>query len=213
MKTKQKQAENRPRTHAEINEYRRKSFVEGALLSLAQNGVSGTTVATICKAAGSSRGLLGHYFASKDEVMVAALEHLFGKIADAVKISLERIDRTEIERLMALPEVLFDPSIFSELNRTAFLALWHETRFNMQVRKSNRRLYSDYVDRMEQLFRAAAVEAEVELDARRAALGLIALSDGLWLGLSIHDNVTTNEQAIQICQSYISKELGLRTIS
>ncbi len=204
---KNRQAKGRPRTHAEINEYRRKSFIEGALRSLAEHGVSGTTVATICKAAGSSRGLLGHYFSSKDEVMVAALEYLFGQIADTVRRSLDEFDGTEVERLMALPAALFNPTVFTELNRTAFLALWHETRFNMQVRKANRRLYRDYVDRMERLFHAAAVEADIELDAHRAALGLIALSDGLWLGLSIHDNVTTNEQAVQICQIYIAQEL------
>ena len=52
-------AEKRPRTHAEINEYRRRTLIEGALRSLAERGVAGTTVATISKEAGASRGLLG----------------------------------------------------------------------------------------------------------------------------------------------------------
>ncbi|WP_272010816.1 TetR family transcriptional regulator C-terminal domain-containing protein [Roseovarius sp. ZX-A-9] len=199
----------RPRTHAEINEYRRKSLVEGALRSLAEYGVSGTTVSTICTAAGSSRGLLGHYFATKDEVMVAALEYLFGQISLMVKESLDKFDGTAVEKLHQMPSVLFTAPVFTQLNRTAFLALWHETRFNDQVRVANRQLYRNYILRVERMFTAAARELGLKIDARRAALGLIAVSDGLWLGLSIHDDVITGEQAIEICQNYITRELKL----
>ncbi|QIE45044.1 TetR family transcriptional regulator [Pseudohalocynthiibacter aestuariivivens] len=200
-------SKKRPRTHAEINEFRRKSLIEGALRSLAENGVSGTTVSTICTAAGSSRGLLGHYFASKDEVMVAALDYLFGQISVTVRESLDRFNGTAVETLHELPSVMFTAPVFTQLNRTAFLALWHETRFNDQVRVANRQLYRNYINRMERMFIAAAAELGVQFDPRRAALGYIALSDGLWLGLSIHDDVITGEQAIEICQNYISREL------
>lgn len=199
----------RPRTHAEINEYRRKSLVEGALRSLAEHGVSGTTVSTICKAAGSSRGLLGHYFSSKDEVMVAALQYLFGQISSLVKQSIEQVDGTPVDKLRALPTALFTEPVFTQLNRTAFLALWHETRFNKQVRMANRQLYRDYITRTHQLFRAAAEDVGVQIDSRQAALGFIAISDGLWLGLSIHDDVIPNHQAVEICQNYITRELEL----
>jgi len=201
--------EERPRTHAEINEFRRKSFVEGALRSLAEHGVAGTTVTTICKAAGSSRGLLGHYFSHKDDVMVAALQHLFGRISAAIKEKLDRNDGSASEKLLAIPETLFAAPVFTDLNRTAFLALWHETRFNEKVRAANRQLYHDYVNRMDRLVANAADELDAKIDARRVALGFIALSDGLWLGLSIHDNVITGPQAVGMCQDYFKRELGM----
>ncbi|MFY9237839.1 MAG: TetR family transcriptional regulator C-terminal domain-containing protein [Roseovarius sp.] len=199
----------RPRTHAQINEFRRRAFVEGALRSLAQRGVSGTTVTTICKEAGSSRGLLGHYFADKDDVMVAALQHLFGHISDSIKTSLDRCDGGAPDKLLLMPAALFAAPVFNDLNRTAFLALWHETRFNEKVRAANRHLYRDYVSRMERSVRAAADDIGARVDARQVALGFIALSDGLWLGLSIHDDVITGEQAIDICQNYLRRELEL----
>jgi len=62
---------------------------------------------------------------------------------------------------------------------------------------------------MDAMFAAAAAELEVEIDSRRAALGLIGLSDGLWLGLSIHDDVLTRQQVIDMCDDYISRELRL----
>ncbi len=199
----------RPRTHAEINEYRRKSFVEGAIRSLAEHGVSGTTVASICKQAGSSRGLLGHYFSTKDEVMVAALQHLFSQISGSIKTSLDRQDATATQKLLTLPEFLFAPAIFTDLNRTAFLALWHETRFNPHVRKANRQLYRDYINRVERMVDAAAKETGISVDARRITLSFVAISDGLWLGLSIHDDVISGEQAIEICRDLLLRELRM----
>lgn len=209
VNTTNKPATKRPRTHVEINEFRRNAFVEGAIRSLAEFGVAGTTVSTICKAAGSSRGLLGHYFASKDEVMVAALQHLFGGISRSVQESTAQNGGTAIDRLQAIPAALFAPSVFTELNRTAFLALWHETRFNEKVRKANRELYRGYIKRMESMFAAAAEELALDIDTRRSALGLVGLTDGLWLGMSIHDDVLTRQQVIDMCHDYISRELRL----
>lgn len=197
----------RPRTHPEINEYRRTSFVEGALRSLAERGVSGTTVSTICAAAGSSRGLLGHYYKGKDEVMVAALRHLFGKMTGSVGAALDRAGTSPLARLRALPAALFSRQTFTEVNRTAFLALWHETRFNTPVRQANRQLYRKYVARTEHLFADAAAELGLSIDARRAALGFVALSDGLWLDMSIHDDLIDPAQAIELCQRHIEREL------
>ena len=202
-------AEKRPRTHAEINEYRRRTLIEGALRSLAERGVAGTTIATISKAAGASRGLLGHYFGNKDDVMVAALEHLFGRISVSVRGSVDKMEGSATEKLLAVPATLFAKATFTELNRTAFLALWHETRFNEKVRKANRQLYRDYILRMDKMVHNAANEQGIKVDARQVALGFIALSDGLWLGLSIHDDVLTGDQAVVLCQDYLKRELHL----
>ena len=199
----------RPRTHAEINQFRRNAFLNGAIRSLAEFGVSGTTVSTICKAAGSSRGLLGHYFPSKDDVMVAALQHLFEGVSKSVQDAVTKKRGTAVDRLRAVPVALFASNVFTELNGTAFLALWHETRFNEKVRKANRELYRDYIKRMDGMFTAAAKELGLEIDARRAALGFVGLTDGLWLGMSIHDDVLSRQQVINICEGYISRELQM----
>jgi TetR/AcrR family transcriptional repressor of bet genes len=202
----------RPRTHAEINEFRRKSLIEGALRTLAEHGVAGTTVSRICTAAGSSRGLLNHYFDSKDDVMVAALQHMFGQISDSVQAALDAKTPSPVDKLLTLPKAIFAKPAFSEVNRTAFLALWHETRFNDKVRKANRLLYRDYIDRVDRLFSEAAAARGLSMDTRDAALGFIAMTDGMWLGLSIHDEVITGQQAIKICQKYIARELQLERI-
>lgn len=198
----------RPRTHAEINAYRRNALMEGAIASLAEHGVAGTTVRTICTAAGASRGLISHYYDSKEELMAAALRHLFDGLADQVSAVVDEAGPSAAARLRAFPVALFSPEVFTERNRTAFLALWHEVRFNPVVRRANRELYLGYIARVEALFREAAVERGVTLDPHFAALGLIALTDGLWLGLSTHGQLMSSDQAAAIALAQIDRELA-----
>lgn len=199
----------RPRTQPEINEYRRRALMDGAIQSMAENGVAGTTVQTICRAAGASRGLIGHYFDSKEALIAAALKHLFDGVAAEVRRSVEALPEDQaVKRLKAVPTALFSAKVFSPLNRDAFLSFWHEVRFNELVRTANRELYRAYIRRMEDLFAAAAAERGIKINARRAALGFIALSDGLWLGLSIHDQLLSPAQARDLCHLYIEEQLG-----
>ena len=206
----QKVKPDRPRTLPEINEFRRNALMEGCIQSMADNGVGGTTVKTICEAAGASRGLISHYFDSKDDLVAAALKHLYKHVADAVALAMETEGLSAIEKLHALPRAIFTSPVFTERNLTAFLGFWHEVRFNTAVRDVNSGLYEAYIQRIEKLFINAAAELDIEIDSRRAALGLIVLCDGLWLSMSIHDKIASPEEVIDIGRRYIDRELGLR---
>lgn len=171
---------------------------------MAEFGVAGTTLKTICDAAGASRGLTGHYFDSKEALVAEAFKHLFNTLTDQVgKETAKAGTQSKTAQLRAIPTVLFSEKVFTQRNRGAFLSFWHEVRFNPLVKKANRELYTDYAKRVERYFADAAAETGVEIDARNAALGLIALMDGLWLGLSIHDKVLSQKQATELCQRFI----------
>jgi TetR/AcrR family transcriptional repressor of bet genes len=203
----------RPHTQIEINEYRRQALIEGTIRSMAERGVAGTTVRSICSDAGNSRGLIAHYYESKEELIAAAFHHLFTTVSRQVRDAQMRAGGTALERLKATPKFIFSPPVFTDLNRSAFLAFWHEIRFNPAVRKANSDLYSDYTRRMQHLFARAAEECGVEIDVRVAAIGLIALVDGLWLELSIDDKAVSRSKAIDICHRYVDQQLGLYKVT
>ncbi len=200
---------SRPRTQPEIQEFRRKALIEATIASLARHGVAHTTVRMICGAAGISSGLLGHYYDSKDELMAAAFHHLFSEVTRKVQRLQAKAGDAPYARLKAMPPAIFSTSVCNTLNRHAFLAFWHEIRVSRPVREVNRRLYSDYTQRMQALFTAAAAERGRRIDSESAAIGYIALVDGLWLELSIDDRAVSHERAIALCLAYIDRALGL----
>ncbi len=208
MEKKSKPA--RPHTQPEINEYRRQLLIEGTIKSMAERGVGGTTVRSICADAGSSRGLIGHYYASKEELVAEAFRQLFTRVSRSVMEGQTRVSGTAGDRLRAIPRLVFSPPVYTEFNRHAFLAFWHEIRFNPAVREANRELYLDYTRRTQALFAQAGLEGKMEIDHRSAAIGLIALIDGLWLELTIDDNAVSVTKAIDLCLQYIDHQLGLR---
>ena len=201
----------RPHTQVEINEYRRRLLVDGTIKSMAERGVAGTTVRSICDDAGSSRGLIAHYYANKEDLVAEAFRHLFTTVSRNVREAQDRLGGTALDRLKALPKLVFSPPVFTESNRNAFLAFWHEIRFNPAVRKANKELYLDYTKRTEANFAQAAEQCHVSIDHRSAAIGLLALIDGLWLQLSIDDKAVSRSKAIELCLRYIDHQLGSST--
>lgn len=198
---------SRPRTQPEIQEYRRKALIEATIASLAKHGVANTTVRMICKAAGISHGLLTHYYESKDELMAAAFLHLFTELTRKVQKQQSKAGDSIYAQLKAMPSAIFSASICTATQRHAFLAFWHEIRFSKPVREVNRALYRDYTQRMNQHFAGAAGEFDRKIDAESAAIGYIALVDGLWLELSIDDQAVSRARAIALCEGFIDRAL------
>ena len=196
----------RPNKQAEINEYRRRSMIDGALRSLAENGVAGTTVRSICGGNAGSRGLIAHYYENKENLIAAAFLDLMQTITESVRRSQQRCDDNPVSQLKAVPRTLFSPKIFTEINRGAFLTFWHEIRFNPTVRRTNSDIYRDYLKEMDGLFEQASKDLNVPIDAACAALGLIAMIDGLWLELSINNKGFSRKKAIDLCCSYIDQQ-------
>jgi AcrR family transcriptional regulator len=107
-KIKTQSNKNRPRTHAAINDYRRRALMEGTILSMAENGVSFTTIKTISTAADASRGLIGHYLESKKVLIAEAFKYLFQSVSGQVKAHvISSGSQTANEGLRALLKVLF----------------------------------------------------------------------------------------------------------
>jgi TetR/AcrR family transcriptional repressor of bet genes len=208
MLGKKRKAKERPRTHAEINEFRRSALIRSTIESLAEHGVGGTSVRSICAGADSSRGLIMHYFQTKEEMLAAAFRHLYTSVAQHVLDAQERVGDDPKAKLHALPQSVFSPEVFSSKIRNAFLTFWHEIRFNPFVRNANRELYGDYKKRTEEYFRLAAEECGVSIDTHQAAIGLVAMIDGLWLVMAIFDRLVTRETAIMVCRNYIDLQLG-----
>lgn len=193
----------------ENGEERRHLLMEATISSLAENGVARTTVRAICAMAGVSRGLLTHYYPSKELLLADALRHLLGTFTSDERLAPASPSEGPTARLIRLSGALFSPQSCTPRIRDALLALWHETRFNPAVRDANRELYVAYWDYVDDLFHQAATEQSIVIDSRRAAIGLFALADGLWLELTLEIEGLKPEDAAMHCRDYIEQRLGM----
>lgn len=182
-------------------------MIDGTLRSLSEKGVSGTTIRSICGGASGSRGLIAHYFESKDELLAAAFRHLLNEITEAVRRAQQRVGDDAIEALKALPRTTFSRNVFTSRNSGAFLTLWHEVRFNPSIRRANRDFFQIYMTNVQDLFKEAATQAGAKIDIPSAAFGLIAMIDGLWLEISIDDKACSRKEAVELCCKYIDQQL------
>lgn len=198
------------RTQAENREYRRQSLLKAAIVTVAKHDIAGATVERICAEAGASRGLIAHYFDSKEELLLAALTDWFD-MALAIKQSIAIDDALSAEqKLRDIAYSSFDNPSYTWETAAAWQAFTNASRHNPAYAKPirNASKYSNSVT--EPLFADAAKDRGVRLDAKQAAVGLYILDDGLWNSLATGKDNLTIKQAKTYCDAYIDGCLNIR---
>ena len=64
----------------EKNQQTRRRIMDGALAEFSRQGYGGSSVNAICAAQNISKGIIYHYFATKDELFLACVEECFARL-------------------------------------------------------------------------------------------------------------------------------------
>lgn len=72
----------------EKNQQTRRRIMDSALAEFAQQGYGASSVNTICAAQGISKGIIYHYFKTKDELYLACVEECFQRLTDYLSMAL-----------------------------------------------------------------------------------------------------------------------------
>jgi AcrR family transcriptional regulator len=101
------------RTQAERSEDMRRRILDAAVDLLAQKGYAGFRTADVAEVAGVSRGAQTHHFPSKDDLVVAVVEHVFLRASEQGRTRARRVKSID----EAFKELLADSQefFFSEL--------------------------------------------------------------------------------------------------
>ena len=78
---------------AEKNQRSRNCILRHALAEFAGNGYAGASLNHICMQGGISKGMLYHYYASKDALYLSCVEQMFREMTNCLQ---ERMDPTQI---------------------------------------------------------------------------------------------------------------------
>ncbi|MCB2177616.1 MAG: TetR/AcrR family transcriptional regulator [Actinomycetales bacterium] len=184
-----------PRVSVERARAQRERIITAAVQVFAERGYGPTTIDAVCQVAGLSKGAVYTYVASKEELFLAASEHVFERryatLADAARGG-------DVDALLAA----FTGSL--EQDQRAFLRLWVEGFLLAEAIPDLAALKAGYHERFAGLLvdvlQAAQRGGSLDpaLDARSAAVALMALADGLLLHALVPGSGPAPEQAASV---------------
>lgn len=189
-----------------ISEIRRRELAESAFLTLQEYGFKGTTIQRVSERAGMSHGLVHHYFKSKDDLLEAAVRLTNERITADV-LRLLKLSRTPRERLTAVIEGNFAPSVFSREVAQGWAACCGEAafdeRFGRILRMIGRRLRTNLLFDLKKLLPASRAET--------VASGIAMMIDGAWLKCAFSQGPSDREAIMAPIFQWLTCELAMAT--
>jgi TetR/AcrR family transcriptional repressor of bet genes len=192
------------RHHREAPDVRRKSIIQAAMRSIAKFGFAGTTIGNICAEAQVSRGLINHHFGTKEELLRQAYKDLCEEWEFQTRDILLETNRDPEEKLRAMIRVNFGPTLFKQEHLGIWIGFWSVIGKSPTLRKLNRELYKQDRKAYEQTFLEIARKRGKVVNARRAAIALSSLMDGLWLQWDLDPTGFTPEEAEAACLDMVN---------
>jgi TetR/AcrR family transcriptional regulator, transcriptional repressor of bet genes len=175
-------ATNRRKFTRESEERRREDLILATLALIAETGVRSATVRGIAARASVTQGLIRHYFASKEELIVAAYDYHMNRMTDAV--AQTDGTATACDRLRDFVRASLSPPVVDP----GWVALWaaflSEAIHDPQMRDTHEKTYRYFRDQLEELIMAVLEETNRPTDSdtcRCLAIACNAVLDGLWL--------------------------------
>jgi AcrR family transcriptional regulator len=107
------------RPDPELADRRREALVKAGYAEILEKGIQGTTLDSVVKRAGSSKGGALYYFPTKENLLYAVLQWLLGQLNRTLE-EVVRSAESPRSRLAAELEVLFHSA---EVNRKLYLVL------------------------------------------------------------------------------------------
>lgn len=178
---------------ASLTALRRREFQKAAYDVAYAYGFSGLTIERVALEAGTSKGVIHHYFDSKHQLVEYATRYAHGIFAKAARQNLI-LAKTPSERLWAIVEANFLPESLTP----PFFRLWFEAlddqRLLYLVSILERRMRSNLIFALKQLGRAK--------DAGDLAYSIMNMYDGFWALASVEDSLT-RDTLLELIAGYI----------
>ena len=184
---------------------RQHQLIQATIRSVARNGLSDTTMATVSSEAGLSQGIINLHFQSKERLLVETLRYIADEYRVAWEKAVEGAGPSSAEQLAALVAVDFKQPVCDRNKLAVWFAFWGESKSRPTYRKICALRDMAYRNEMVQVCEQLIEEGGYEnLKAGSVAAGLSAMTSGLWLDLLTSPRSMTRVQALQICTDYLA---------
>ncbi|MGF7162449.1 AcrR family transcriptional regulator [Rhodoligotrophos appendicifer] len=187
---------------------RRRELQEAAIRSIAEKGYAAVTVAMICDEAGFSRGLIGHYFKGKDDLVLEAISVFTSELAEATRQAVRAAGRDPYDRLHAVVRSSFSPPGFTPDKAAVWTALAGSAKWSPPLAALYRELWRSYRSGIAGLMTRAAADRNLEIDADLAAMLFSQMIEGFWIGWVADPVAVSKENAEKACHGMLDLLLG-----
>ncbi|WP_392711262.1 choline-responsive transcriptional repressor BetI [Rhizobium ruizarguesonis] len=181
-----------------ISAIRRKELRQAAFEVLQQEGMAGATLEKVAAHAGASKGIVLHYFRSKQELFEHAMREANLSLSEAVNARLKQAT-TPCERLEAIIEGNFEERFFRPSICHAWLSLCAEVPREPQLARIQKVIHA----RMRSNLMSALVHLLPRAECEPVALAITALIDGLWLRAGLQSEGLTRDIALNQMREYL----------
>jgi AcrR family transcriptional regulator len=191
----------------DVRDERIPQIIDAAAQVFSRHGIDGANMSEIADAAGVSKATIYHYFASKDDVIVALVKRVFTLDRTAVG-QLRNGNGSIRDRLVAYAASL--ARLVNE-NRELFLVTGEIQARAARVpslKSLAAGFYGEYLAVLESIIERGIAQEEVdpEVDVRAIALGYIAVIEGSMI-VGHHMDVGLQESMIASVSAYIDGAL------
>ncbi|MEO7371855.1 MAG: TetR/AcrR family transcriptional regulator [Ilumatobacteraceae bacterium] len=188
---------------------RRDEIIAATLRVAALKGLANTTVRDVATAMGTSSGLIHHYFASMDDVLVAAFDKAAAADLAATQAAMQSCDGA-VERLSTFFASYTRLDEYSSFQM--WLDAWSEARRRPALGSTSRRLNIAW-----QRLIATTIAGGNDVGTLRCsdpdatAWRVLSLLDGLSMQLAAHPGVIGRAVVIDWAMTALEAEVGLET--
>ena len=182
-----------------ISKIRRQELRRAAYEVLQKEGMAGATIEKVAQKAGASKGIVLHYFKTKQKLFEDTMRYANVLVRDEVVERMRRA-RTADQRLWAIIEGNFSVEFFTPSICHAWLALCAEVPRESELARIQRVVHARMRSNL-----LTALTMLVQQDQREeVALGVSALIDGLWLRLGLRSDEMSAPDALKQMADYLN---------
>jgi len=186
-------------------EERQQQLIQATIRSVASNGLSDTTMATVAGEAGLSQGIINLHFQSKERLLVETLQYIADEYRAAWEKALVGAGESPAAKLAALVAVDFRQPVCVRNKLAVWFAFWGESKSRPTYRKicalRDIAYRKELVQVCEELIEDGGY---TDVDAETVAAGLSAMTSGFWLDLLTNPRSMSRDQASRICMTYLA---------
>jgi len=186
-------------------EERQQQLILATIRSVARNGLSDTTMATVAREAGLSQGIINLHFQSKERLLVETLSFIADEYRSSWEKALSGAGDDPADKLAALVSVDFKQPVCDPNKLAVWFAFWGESKSRPTYRKICALRDVAYRKEMVQVCQELIEQGGYQgISAETVSACISAMTSGCWLDMLTSPRSMSREQALRICKSFLA---------